>query len=242
MKDIHLQKLDSLISKEWQGIFNLKMAPKVYKIIKMKDKRLYAIYMTQVYHYAYYTPRSLALAGANLANEDTRLMHHFLEHALEENGHDMMAFNDLKAMGVPLKTREDMPAVLPSTEKMIAYVKHLSLSREPYRSLGYHYWIEQPYEYIEQFMHSLCEGLHLEESQFLFYKNHKRIDKKHGNDVQSILLNYCKTEQQWEAIYQVTQTTLRQFVQMIIEITEEYEKLKNGSSSQFRILNVLKPE
>ncbi|NJO87776.1 MAG: hypothetical protein HC831_01585 [Chloroflexia bacterium] len=52
-----------------------------------------------------------------------------------------MAFNDLKALGVPLNSDEDMPPALPGTEVMIAYVKYLSLSEKPWRSLGYHYWI-----------------------------------------------------------------------------------------------------
>ena len=242
MKDPHLQKFDSLISKEWKRIFNQKMSSKVYKIIKEKDTRLYAMYMTQVYYYAYHTPRSLAMAGANLVNEDTKLMQHFFEHGLEENGHDIMAFNDIKALGVPLKTRKDMPAVLPSTEVMIAYVKFLSLSNEPYRSLGYHYWIEQPYKYIEQFMQTIIGELNLKKSQFRFYSNHKRIDQGHGNDIKSILSYYCKTEQQWEAVYQVALTTMRLFEQIIIEILNEYEMLKKDSSLNFQIINRLKPE
>ena len=240
IKTAQLQRLDTLISREWQEIFSSEMAPKVYKTIEDKDIRFYAIYMTQVYHYAYHTPRSLALAGANLANGDIKLMEHFFEHALEENGHDMIAFNDLKAMGVPLKKRRDMPPALPSTETMIAYVKYLSLSPEPYRSLGYHYWIEQPYGYIDRFMQQLNEGLQLQESQFSFYKTHKSLDEKHGDDVQSLISYCCQTEQQWEAIYEVAQTTMRQFAQMIFESLEEYEKLKNGSPSQFQIINAIK--
>lgn len=242
MENKYLQKLDNLIAEEWKAIFSSDLAPIVDDVINKKDKRIYALYMTQVYHYAYHTPRSLALAGANLTNEDTRLMHHFLEHALEENGHDMMAYHDLKAMGVPLRSRQDMPPVLASTETMIAYVNYLSTSSEPYRSLGYHVWIERPYEYIESFMQVLYDRLKLEESQFLFYKNHKRIDQKHGKDLQDILVDYCKTEKHWEEIYSVTRTTMRQFMNMIIEILREYEKLKNGSSSTFRILDILKPE
>ena len=242
MGDIYLEHLDALISAQWQSIFASALAPEVEKILNSKDKRIYALYMCQVYHYAYHTPRSLAQAAANLFNEDLRLMHHFLEHAVEENGHDMMAYHDLKSMGIPLNSREDMPPPLTSTETMIAYVKFLSLSKEPFRSLGYHYWIEQPYQYIETFMQTLCDILRLEESQFLFYKNHKRIDAKHGKDVQAILIDYCKTEQQWESVYNVTMTTMKQFMNIIIEIIEEYYKLKTGQDSSYKILNAVVTE
>jgi pyrroloquinoline quinone (PQQ) biosynthesis protein C len=148
-----------------------------------------------------------------------------------------MAYNDLKALDVPLNSDEDMPPALPATEVMIAYVKYLSLSEKPWRSLGYHYWIEQPYDYILPFMQALKHNMGLKDEQMSFYLQHVKIDQKHGKDIQNIVMKVCETDEQWEEIKEMTRTSLWLMFRMVQDIIDEYEKLANGKSVKFKILN-----
>ena len=235
-----IEELDNLIANVWEEIFTSVEARKYGSTLMNKDKRLFAMYMTQVYHYAYHTSRNLGLAGANLHNKDLKLMHHFFEHAIGEVGHEQMAYNDLKALGVQFSSDAEMPPTLPATEVMIAYVKYLSLSEKPYRSLGYHYWIEQPYDYILPFMQALKHNMGLNDEQMSFYVQHVRIDQKHGKDIQDIVAEVCKTDEQWDEIKEVAKTTLRLMFRMVQDIIDEYDRLIQNKSDKFKVLNHIK--
>lgn len=236
-KHPELVKLDEIIANWWSDLFQSELSEKFENTNMKYDKRVYAIYMVQVYHYAYDTPRSLAYAGANTSNSEPQLMHHFFEHAMEETAHDLMAFSDLKALKAPFNSTNDIPPALGATAKMVEYVRELSLSNQPYISLGYHYWIEQPYLYINDFMDSMLKNMKLKKKQVSFYVNHARIDKKHGKDMQKILIKVCKNEEQWQAIQDSAKKTLSQFMQIIKEVIEEYEKLISGKPTAYSILN-----
>jgi len=232
-----IEELDQLIASVWEEIFSSDEAKKYSSTLMSKDKRLFAMYMTQVYHYAYHTARNLGLAGANLFNTDLELMHHFFEHALGEVGHEQMAYNDLKELGIPFKSEKDMPPALPATEAMVAYVKYLSLSEKPYRSLGYHYWIEQPYNYILSFMQALEHTMNLEKKQMSFYLMHAKIDQKHGKDIQEIVYKVCTTDERKAEIMEVTRTSLWLMFRLLQDVIAEYGNLVEGKSEMFAILN-----
>lgn len=233
-----LEKLDLLIAHVWQQIFASTEAKEFIETFMGKDKRVYALYMCQVYHYAYYAARNLGLAGANTSNKETWLMHHFFEHAMEETGHELMAAKDLLALGVSLKKDfSNMPPPLPETEVLVAYVRHLSTGSEPYKSLGYHYWIEQPYAHILPFMQILKSNMSLTDKQMTFYIQHMEIDKKHGADMQKILKRICTTPEHWENIREVTQTSLELTHKMLTGVIREYKILTEGKKSAYAILN-----
>jgi len=236
-KHPQIENLDNLISSVWEEIFSSQEAKKYGSTLMSKDKRLFAVYMTQVYHYAYHTARNLGLAGANLFTNDLKLMHHFFEHALGEVGHEKMAFNDLKELGVPFKSENEIPPALPATEVLISYVKYLSISEKPYRCLGYHYWIEQPYNYILTFMQALEHTMGLEKRHMSFYLQHSLIDQKHGKDIQDIVVQICIIDEQWNEIREVCRTSLWLMFRVLQDVITEYEQLADNKSGEFKILN-----
>jgi hypothetical protein len=237
-KETELKELDETISNIWKKIFSLKEATSFFEKITGKDKRIYALYMTQVYHYSYYTARNMGLAGANLFNKDVHFMQYCFEHASEETGHELMALHDLKAVGIPIEEVEkDMPPALPSNEMLIAYVKYLSESEHPFRMLGYSYWIESPYKYVLHFMETMQKSMGLESKQMTFYCQHKQIDQKHGGDVIKILMKVCNTPEQWNMVREVTENSLQMMLDLFVEIFAEYDKLVKGESKYFEILN-----
>lgn len=234
-KNIEIKKLDAAIAHMWENIFSTITSKVFTNGFIDKDKRIYALYLTQVYHYAYHTPRNLALAGANLKNTNTYFMHYCFEHAMEETGHELMALHDLKMLGVST----DTPKVLASTEAIIGYVKYLATSETPYRILGYSYWIERPYKYILQFMEQMERAMGLKKNQLTFYYNHIEIDKKHGKDIENALINVCQTTEHWQAVRESAIKSMQLSLSMYLEIIEEYNELDNKETS-FGMINKIK--
>jgi len=239
-KHIEIQKLESAIEKMWEQIFSTEVAQKFITSFMGKDKRIYALYLSQVYHYAYHTPRNLALAGANLFNNDTHLMHHCFEHAREETGHELMALHDLKMLGLKIHNiNDDLPKILPATEALMGYVKFLATGERPYRIMGYSYWIERPYKHILQFMEQMEVAMGLDKNQMTFYYNHKEIDKKHGMDIEKAIMKFCQTQKHWEDIRETALTTMQLMFNLLLEIIKEYNNLDKEESA-YGMINLIK--
>ncbi|MBN2892552.1 MAG: iron-containing redox enzyme family protein [Bacteroidales bacterium] len=232
-----IEALDEFLSLQWGNFFSSETAKNIIENLDKIDKRIYALYMLQVYHWSSQSARSLGIAGANQHNKDIRFMMHCFEHAEEETGHEIMALNDVKAVGVPINDESDIPPPLAETEVLIAYVKHLATCKKPIRMLGYDYWTEKPYEHIGPFVRMTGNSFNLSEKQMTFYISHEEIDKKHGKDIERVLVQLCKTEEDWEDITEVAKTTLNLTFEMIGGIVKEYEKLLNGEKSKYEILN-----
>lgn len=65
-----------------------------------EEKSAYAHWLGQTYYYVCHSTRLLALAASRF--EDMPTHNRFLEHLREERGHEQMATNDLKALGVSI--------------------------------------------------------------------------------------------------------------------------------------------
>lgn len=65
-----------------------------------ENKEAYANWVSQTYHYVCHSTRLLALAASRF--DDAKLHGRFLEHLREEKGHEKLATNDLKHLGMPV--------------------------------------------------------------------------------------------------------------------------------------------
>jgi hypothetical protein len=236
-----LKELDFLISSKWQEIFSHPQAINFANSLMGKDRRVYALYLTQVYHYASHTARNQALVAVNSANRNTTYMKFCLEHALEETGHELMALHDLRSIGVPIVDAEkDMPQALVSTELLIAYLYWISSHGNPVQRLGYSYWAERSYHFISSFVEMLTSNLDLKKQQMTFYYSHSNIDEKHARDVEEIVCKVCKTDEDWKQVSKVAITTLDLTNRILLSVLSEYQKLVEGTHSDFEILNKIK--
>lgn len=244
--DLQAQELDRLETMV-KGKFEAYLSqPEILGFIAQfagSDKRPYATFLTQVYHYTSHTARNQALVGVNLANTHVKYLKFCFEHALEETGHELMALHDLKAMGVPiLDPNTDMPPMLPATEILVAYLYWVSIQGNPFQRLGFSYWAERSYGFVGHIIDSMSEKLGLDKKQMTFYFNHSDIDDKHAKDVENILLIACKTKEDWDAIYKVAATTIDISLDMMTQSIEAYKELNAGIASTFEILNAISPE
>ncbi len=232
-----LAKLDRILVALWSEILaNSRFAAAIRD--RRVDKSLYVIYMIETYHYTAHNARNQALVGVRHA-ENVQYSKFCFEHASEEVGHEKMALHDVMSIGLK-EHAFDIPAPLPETEILIAYLYWISLTGNPLQRLGYSYWAENAYQYINPLIEGLRETLELKPSQLTFFIAHSDIDADHFDEIKSIMQRTCKSEADWEDIARVMETSLRLTGAMLEASYEEYERYVSGTSNRYRFLDVLK--
>ena len=232
-----IEELQALIRSEWKQALSEPRIANFVDTAAANDRRIIAIYLIQVYHYAFHTARNQALVGANLDNTHTQYMQFCFEHALEETGHELMALHDLASIGIKFEGRETIPEPLPSTELLIAYLYYVATQGNPVQRLGYSYWSETSYSFIRAFMEMLTQSMDLKKSQMTFFFSHSHIDDKHAKDVANILEKVCTTEADWKAVMKVAKITLGLTRNMFHEAFEEFLKLSRDETSDYSFIN-----
>lgn len=201
-------------------------------------KKLYAIYMLQTYHYTLHNSRNQALVGVRAIEENGQYLKYCFEHASEEVGHEQMAIKDVVSLGISREHLE-IPDPLPETEIFIAYVYWISATGNPVRRLGYSFWAESAYDFVNPLIEKAREMLGLKKSQMTFLVSHAMIDEDHAKDVMEMLRKVCRTEKDWEDVERVMETTLSLAGNMFEAIYREHQQLVEGKPSPYSYLNRL---
>lgn len=202
------------------------------------SKELYMIYMIETYHYTAHNARNQALAGV-AHPENPVYMKFCFDHAAEEAGHELMALHDLRSLG-QVEGELRLPDPLPATETLIAYLYWVSKQGNPFRRLGYSFWAESSYQHINPLVAKVKQKLGLRDSQLTFFVAHSSIDEGHAYEVRSVIERVAKTAEDWEAICETAEVSLRLTSQMLDEVYLEYRKLIKGLPSRYSFVrNVL---
>ncbi len=204
------------------------------------SKSLYAIYMLETFHYTAHNARNQALVGVRPDINPVYAKFCF-EHASEEVGHERMALHDLKSIGFALGDAA-MPKPLPETECLIAYLYWISATGNPLQRLGYSYWAEDCYQYINPLIEKLRSTLSLEASQLTFFIAHSDIDAKHFDDIKQTIQRCCKTQQDLDDIAYTMEVTLNLTGKMLEGVYDEYLLLESGKPSRYAFLREAKLE
>ncbi|UMY66139.1 MULTISPECIES: iron-containing redox enzyme family protein [unclassified Flavobacterium] len=202
------------------------------------DARFYGIYLIETYHYVMHNPKHQALVGAHMKEKVFKYIKFCFEHAEEETGHEMMALHDLLSLGLA-KDSFRMPEPHPDTEVFIAYLYWISTNGNYLQRLGYSFWAEDSYQYIRALMERVQTTLNLQKSQMTFLVSHATIDEKHAEEIDEMINEFCKTDDDWQAVEKVLKTSLSLQSKMLDSVLEEYLNLKNGGESRYHFLNSL---
>jgi len=229
-----LEKLKARLELEME---NLQQSPNLFTVLEegFADKRLYGIYLTETYHYTFHNSRNQALVAARKETMNINYIKYCLKHANEEAGHEMMAFHDLKNLGVEVQV-SDLPKPLNSTEALIAYLYYVSEYGNPVARLGYSFWAERSYEYIKPLLSLLSEGLNIDKKSMTFFNEHSEIDEQHAIDVENAISRFAKTEQDWEDIENCMVNSLLLTSRMLDDVLEEFIKLKENKETRYKFL------
>jgi thiaminase len=234
-----LEKLEATIANMWEEILSHPFVSQITSSDSAVDVRLYAIYLTQVYHYTWHTARNQALVAVNPANKNIHYMQYCLEHALEETGHELMALHDLRSLGLSVTNPQQEFPLLDTTELLIAYLYWVSSQGNPVQRLGYSFWAEKSYAYIGPVMEALMSHLNLDKTQMTFFYNHAHIDEKHAREVEETLLKICATPEDWRAVTKTAVASLKLTYHILQQVLEEYLLLDEQVDSAFTFLNGL---
>jgi len=196
------------------------------------DRRFYAIYLVETFHYVQHNPKHQALVATRFEPMPANYMKFCYEHAEEEAGHEMMAFHDMANLGIT-SPEIIMPLPLSSTEIFIAYLYRTAMVGNPLRRLGYSFWAEDSYQYIQTLMQFVINKLELTNKHTTFLVSHAAIDEDHAAEIENMIQKYCKTEDDWSAVQDVLKTSLKLQSDMLDHVVEEYLKLKSGEASRY---------
>jgi thiaminase len=230
-------RLESLLAEEWKLI--LEQSPLIRTIMEGKaDKRLFGLYMLETYQYTYHNARNQALVGTRSGEMPVKYMKFCFEHAEEETGHELMALHDLMELGLS-RDEITIPAPLPATEVLIAYLYYVSANGNPLRRLGYSFWAENCYGYINPVISKIKSTLQLKDSQLTFFVAHSNIDEEHAVEVYDMIARFCKTEQDWQHVERVMLVSLRLQGRVLDDVFEAYKRLEAGNANEYSFLNKL---
>ena len=202
------------------------------------DRRFYGIYLLETYHYVKENPRHQALVACRGAEAPINYLKFCYEHAEEETGHEMMAYHDLKSLGLEPEEIE-ISAPLNSTELLISYLYRISAHGNPLRRLGYSFWAEDSYQYIQDLLSSIAEELQLGKESMTFLVSHSTIDEKHSEEIEGMIKRFAESAEDFEEMLKVMNVTLDLQSNMMDEIVDEYQKLVHNESSKYGFLNRL---
>jgi hypothetical protein len=222
----------------WQEIFNKPIAEEIQKIIASGDKKLYGLWLTQVAHLTKHTSAHQAMVGTRIDEISIPYMKFCYEHALEEVGHEFMAINDLKKLGVNVKTVRDLPKPMAATENLTAFLYYAAERAHPATRLGFSYWAEKCYPFIQSLATTTKDALGLDDKQMTFFVSHSEIDEKHADDVEKVIQIVCESEADWEAVT----TGMIETLNMAVKIFEEIYQVASvdGEGTAYKeILQVL---
>jgi hypothetical protein len=232
------EALDTKLKSVWEGLFQRSRLIQTIQRGEI-DKKLYVLYMMETYHYTRHNARNQALVGVRALEEDGPYLRFCFEHAKEEAGHELMALHDIHSLG--LKQGDfTVPPPLPATEVLIAYLYWISGTGNPLRRLGYSYWAESVYRYINPLLSRVQETLQLKSAQMTFFIAHAKIDAEHEQQVKKMLADGCKTDQDWADVERAMTTSLRLTGEMMEDVYTEYERLMTGKPTPYRFLDALR--
>ncbi|HVH44632.1 MAG TPA: iron-containing redox enzyme family protein [Labilithrix sp.] len=218
------------MASRWTQILAGPIAADIRGSIASGERTLYALWLCQVAHLTRHTSAHQALVGTRIAEIDHRYARFCFEHALEEVGHENMALHDLRQMGLQAASIEALPAPLPETERLTAYLYYVAERGHPAARLGYSYWAEKCYPFLQPLISGVKAKLGLSNTQMTFFVSHSTIDEKHGRDVERIVEHVCKTPEDWYSVRRAMADTLDLSVEIFSAVHAEAQKVAAGTS------------
>lgn len=234
MKSTNIAELEKTTGLLWKKILS---GSKFIKEIMDGNatKVLYAIYMIETFHYTKHNARNQALVGVRSQNVSDRYIAYCFHHANEETGHENMALRDIRSLGFDVSLISQMRP-LPATETLTAYLYWISVQGNPVQRLGYSFWAENVYSYIDPVLRALQETLGLQDSNLKFFIAHASIDQAHAEEVQRMILDNCKTDQDFGDVKYVLENTLSLTGRILDDVWDEYEKFRKNDSNRYEFL------
>jgi pyrroloquinoline quinone (PQQ) biosynthesis protein C len=157
----------------------------------------YQALLREIYFYSRESPQFFAMVPVHLRGERREFTKRMLQHACSEAGHDHLALNDLRALGVSV---DKLPAErpLPETAALIGFSYYLIQYLNPVSYLGFVFHLEYlPTHFGEQYARGLL-GAGIPPAAMTFIGEHVEADVGHNRLMADYVDNLLVTERDVE--------------------------------------------
>lgn len=193
-------KLEKIRSAWFEQVQVLNQSPWFERLLKGDlELKHYKGFLLQTYHHAGLNPQIQAFATMYFKENHRDIFGMFYKHAASEIGHDLIALNDLVALGENkeklLKTHP-----LPETAAYNAWVIYLIQFVDPVAYLGYLFHLEflptlHGKKYIE-----VLQGMGVPETALQFIEEHSTVDIGHNRLMAKYIEELIQTERDMDLV------------------------------------------
>lgn len=190
----------------------------------------YRNYLVETYYHAGQNPQIQALATFRFPQTIRKTTKMFYQHAIAEIGHDVLALNDLQALGL------DTEAVvsgspLPATQGLIAYGYYSCMVKSHLDYLGYLFHLEfMPTQNGADYMEFL-KSVGVPDNALTFIQEHAEVDVQHNKMMKKYVEVLVNTDSDLEKVIASAKVTCVLHHRMIFDAfaAAEAEGLQQGT-------------
>ncbi len=190
-------------------------SPGVQRVVRGQiEVAHYASYLSQVFHHTRENPQIQALATVYFRGHQRAAIKRFFRHASSEIGHDLLALEDLRALGVDTRgLSSENP--LPETAALIAFPFYQIQYISAVGYLGYLYFLEfLPTGNGGRLMDAVA-ACGVPRSAMRFLRDHATIDVAHNQLMEGYARTLLTTEQELACAVYAMRATGALYARMI---------------------------
>jgi len=204
------------MSYEFRGVLEKFSAAPAFLMLKRGTFTVshYKAVLGEIYHYAKEDPQIQALATVYFRGEDRNMVKIFFKHALSEVGHDIMALEDLKALGEDV-SQTPLKNPLPSTVALTAFPFYQISYRNPIGYLGYLYFLEFMPTHIGSGMSNALTAIGIPDRAMRFLREHMTVDMSHNKLMEEYLRRLIRNQEDLSAAIYAMRVTGSLYASML---------------------------
>ncbi len=181
----------------------------------------YVAYLTNVYHYARFSPVIMAAAAARSVQAHPELSLYLLRHAAEEQGHDGWALEDLRKLGVSeAEVASTRPT--PCCAALVGYVHDLATNGNPIATFGWMYVLEAVGADIGNIAGEQLGNAHgSADGPVKFVAGHGQADASHSVEIEEQIHRFVEDPKDREAVCETARVVSHLYTTMFRQIGGE---------------------
>ncbi len=209
------EKMDA-IKTEWRAAFDQMMSGKA--LSKMANatmtKQEYAAILRQIFHQVREHPQALTLLAAKLKGDSRMMVKTLMRHAISEVGHDLLAINDLRALGEDVSSLpSERP--LPETAATLGLMYYLLEHQNPLSFLGYLFHLEFTPTAVGAHLVNSLKAAGIPQEALTFIHDHAEVDVGHNKAMEGYVDVLVQTDDDLESVIYAARASARVYGTML---------------------------
>ncbi|MES2768667.1 MAG: iron-containing redox enzyme family protein [Bdellovibrionota bacterium] len=192
----------------------VKAVGKIFHQFPWNDKNHYSQWLAQTYYYVRHTTCFIALMAAHWGVKNRERQYQALGFLNGESAHDLLALDDLKHMGLSIKSFVELPETKVFYQNQYYFIEHVS----PAAQLGYAFLLEGIASQEAARAYKIVAETHGEQAG-RFLRIHSEEDVGHYEEGLKLLMGLTREE------LQAFRDSLRQSAMLYTQILNSIQKI-----------------